>query len=151
MLMTDLNEIFIVNARLLRGVLGLNNNQIANTATSRGYNLSRSYVGKVLDAKHIVNIGLDKVAAFCAGLGQRPVDMFNPLGFTDGKPQGITHLLDEDVLDESIAHVEMVMEQMEVVDPTFKHRAITIVYAHKMKGGDIANVRHELKLLLQDD
>ncbi len=148
----NLNEIFKNNVLFLQQQLRLKNAQIATIASTKGYALTKAYVGKLLKPSVMTNVSLEKVSAFSTVFNQRPIDMLNPLGFNEnGSPKGTEHLLNVDVLTESIMEVETLMEESELVDAQFRAQAVTLVYDHKMQNNKSqSSLRSVLSALLEN-
>ena len=145
----NLNEIFKNNVLFLQQQLRLKNAQIATIASTKGYALTKAYVGKLLRPSVMTNVSLEKVSAFSTVFNQRPIDMLNPLGFNEnGSPKGTEHLLNVDVLSSCIIDIDTVMTELNIVDTTLRAQAIAVVYDHKMKNDEI-NVRAILSTLLE--
>lgn len=144
----NLNKVLKNNLLFLQQHQQIKNAQIAALAGLKGYDLTKSYVGKILNVSKVANVSLDKVCAFSAVFEHRPVDMLNPLGFKeDGSPQGTEDLLNEDILLDSIVEVETVMQELNITNPQFKARAITVIYAYKKKNDD---TKPDLRSVLQE-
>jgi hypothetical protein len=145
------NKVFKDNALFLQQHLRMKDSHIADIAQSKGKDLTKSYVGKVLNSAKVANITLDKVDAFAAAFNQRPIDLLNPLGFDeDGNPKGVDHLLNIEVLEQSVLEVDEIVQQTGVTEKSFKAKAIALVYAHKVSGDD-ANLPALLTQLLKSD
>ncbi len=145
----DLNGVFKNNVLFLQQQLRLNNAQIATIANSKGFTLTKAYVGKFLNPAKTTNISLDKVDTIAAVFNKRPVDLLNPLGFDENaNPKGVEHLLNTAMLSESILDVDIVMKELNVVNAQFRAKAIAVVYEHKVTGGD-TDLRSLLTTLLK--
>ena len=141
----DSNAAFKRNAKQLQRVLKLKAANIATLARSKGHNLTKVYVGAVLNVDKVTNITLAKLDAFAEVFGQRPMDLLNPLGFDDnGQVKGAAGGLNNQWLEQSIIEVEQLMLEANLSDSAIKARAIALIYDHKTHGDE-----QSLNLLLQ--
>ncbi|MEJ6476628.1 helix-turn-helix domain-containing protein [Pseudoalteromonas piscicida] len=129
----DSNSALKRNLQFLLAHRGLNNASLASLSTNAGYDLTKSYVGKILKNKEHSNISLSKVDGIAAVLNVTPMALINPLGFSsDGTPHDSA--INLTILSQCIVEARSISAEVGIDNPEFEARVIALYYQAQLTG-----------------
>lgn len=98
----------------------LKDSQLSSLASAQGYELTKSYIGKILKEGTRANVTLDKLDAFAAALNQSPCTLISD--------SSSSNTLNPTLLKAAVLNVEEVFSELEIKDLNLKCSAIAVVY-----------------------
>lgn len=142
----DSNKVFKANLRKLLNARGISNTELARLSTNAGYDLTKSYVGKVLHETDQTNVTLSKVDGIAKVLNVTPIDLINPMGI-DPDGELAAPALNLSLLQKCIADAKRISKDVGIDDPGFEAKATALHYEAEISQDDSRLQRELLKLV----